>query len=273
MTPSEFAGISLGLGVVRGVRSFDVDPHGRLMGINYKVAWKPGENEAKCLLDPYSTAIKGITNALSATYTFSMVGGGNITIPKATGTAIEKAEPSEKATHSLDTCSCGFYAYYDGSNDYKSDARISAVVEGYGETLIGTRGFRASKARIAALCIPETKAKRPRIHWLTILWAAVACIFMALGIFALINGKTVAGWIQVGGAVAYAGCAVLNVWARRDDRSKSKTDPIPAEMLAKVRRNYPDVPVFTSFKAMVAAFPPDKGLEPSPDSDPRFWER
>lgn len=48
-------------------------------------------------------------------------------------------------------CSCGFYAYLNGFNEYNHYTRVTGVIEGYGETLIGSRGFRAQKARILAI--------------------------------------------------------------------------------------------------------------------------
>lgn len=50
-------------------------------------------------------------------------------------------------------CRCGFYGYYDGSNNYYRAGYISGVVEGYGEAVMGSRGFRVMKARIVALSV------------------------------------------------------------------------------------------------------------------------
>jgi hypothetical protein len=57
-------------------------------------------------------------------------------------------------------CSCGFYAYQRGSNDYyrpnhtTGSGNVQAVVRGYGKVVLGTRGFRAQKAQIVAICMP-----------------------------------------------------------------------------------------------------------------------
>lgn len=53
--------------------------------------------------------------------------------------------------HQFLGCSCGFYAYYNGYNEYLDSNAIVGIIEGYGETVIGTRGFRSQKARIVAL--------------------------------------------------------------------------------------------------------------------------
>jgi hypothetical protein len=52
-------------------------------------------------------------------------------------------------TH-MEYCSCGFYAYY-GEQEHQYNGQIAGVIEGYGETLVGTQGFRSEKARILAL--------------------------------------------------------------------------------------------------------------------------
>lgn len=115
-------------GVVTGTRSFEIDRLGRLTGVSYRTVWRPGENEAKCLeRDNVSTFITGTSGRL---------------------------QESPRSAHSLAECAHGFYGYYEGSNDYYAEGRVMAVIEAYGEAVIGTRGFRAAKARIVALHVP-----------------------------------------------------------------------------------------------------------------------
>ena len=72
--------------------------------------------------------------------------------------------------HSFESCECGFYAYLQGENEYLSryrtrqNPRIVGVVEGYGETFIGEKGFRSKKAKIVALA-PLEDPKRIKKHW------------------------------------------------------------------------------------------------------------
>lgn len=172
-------------GVVTGTRSFDVDNLGRLIGVSYRSVWTPGENAAKCLKRDDS-------------WMFQIVLGPN-------GTPQRVPEESRDEPHSIVDCSHGFYGYYEGSNDYYESGRVMGVVEAYGETVIGSRGFRASKARIAALHIP----------------------------------------------------ADIRYGTRR-----------------LIARNYPAIPTFDSFDAMVAEFPPDDaGNGLTPETDPDFWTR
>jgi hypothetical protein len=250
MSSEEFSGIGFAAGVVRGTRSFAVDKLGRLTGVSYKQVWTPGENEAICRREDegqfglsWSQMARQITytlNVSSPSYYSTAIGSGayasggvieTTTPAKRSGvdavlgtsphTAVaaeeaaarveaeraEKArlEAEKKARDTLADCSHGFYGYYDGSNDYYKQGYVMGVVEGYGETVIGTRGFRCMKARIVAIRIPK--------H-------------------------------------------------------------VPDRLRAMILRNYPDVPVFDTFKAMVAEFPADDaGVGVSPETDPDFWTR
>lgn len=111
----QFSGKEFAIGVARGARSFKVDRLGRLTGIHYTQVWTPGENHSEC---------------------------------RAEARAHKEGDFAEK-------CRCGFYGYYDGSNDFHADGTVSGVIEGYGEAVLGSRGFRVTKARIVALTIAD----------------------------------------------------------------------------------------------------------------------
>jgi hypothetical protein len=223
MSAEEFTGLGFAPGVVRGVRSFNVDKFGRLTGIVYPQVWKPGENNASCRADDgpmnygYTMTSAGQIFVRSQLSTPASppspssqsiwarhlgLGHGGFDLP-----AVEEPKPKPRAKHSLDTCKCGFYGYFDGSDDYHDKGKISAVVEAYGEVIIGTRGFRAMKAKIVAV------------------------------------------------------------------RVRADKDGIAGHMARKISNNYKGVAIFDNFEQMVAEFPPDVSLEPSPETDPEFWTR
>ncbi len=135
--------IGFAAGVVRGVRSFMVDSLGRLTGVSFPEVWRPGENEARCLKRIDDDLLPQLNSLMN------WAGGSRVIVPSPS--LITRSD-----THAMRDCKHGFYAYYDGSDDYHRDGYVSAVVEGYGETVIGTRGFRSMRARIVALHIPET---------------------------------------------------------------------------------------------------------------------
>lgn len=132
----QFSSLGFVPGVVRGARSFKVDEHGWLTGLVYPQIWESGENIAAC------------RRGQSGWGPYSYAPGG--WVPTAAFNA-----PEEKKPHKMRECKCGFHAYYDGSNDYYKQEHVAGVIEGYGDTIIGTRGFRSSKARIVALWVPE----------------------------------------------------------------------------------------------------------------------
>jgi hypothetical protein len=240
MSSEEFSGVDFAAGTVRGTRSFKVDKLGRLTGVSYEQVWTPGENHAECRKgeDPYSQMIRGMFDYRSIAFGSSAMAGGSVAIGSSaakrswvdailgapsTTSAVEdavakakaeeekriedekRAEEERRRRDSLSDCSHGFYGYYDGSNDYYKAGMVMGVIEGYGETVIGTRGFRCMKARIVAIRIPK--------H-------------------------------------------------------------VPDRLRKLVIRNYPDLPVFDTFKAMVAEFPPDDaGAGFTPEKDPDFWTR
>lgn len=133
------------VGVVRGVRSFKIDKLGRLTGVTYDQIWRPGENAAECRRAESITFYVDTSDFMRAFY-------GPSYVPPARP---PQPEIAPDKPHPMRDCKHGFYAYYDGSDDYHQKGMVSAVVEGYGETVIGTRGFRSMKARIVALHIPQ----------------------------------------------------------------------------------------------------------------------
>jgi len=151
-SPEEFAGtasLELAMGVVRGSRSFKVDYMGRLTGVAYPGVWAPGENLAQCLKVDWVMTYAPPVDTRS--WLEKLIG---VPAPRRTDCTFSYGPPEPDPTHSMSDCRCGFYGYYEGSNDFYEPGMVSGVVEGYGETLIGTRGFRCSKARIVALHIP-----------------------------------------------------------------------------------------------------------------------
>lgn len=62
-------------------------------------------------------------------------------------------------TH-MEYCECGFYAYY-ANEEHQYSGQVAGVIEGYGETLVGTKGFRTAKARILALTPYDFSQRSP----------------------------------------------------------------------------------------------------------------
>lgn len=280
MTETEFSGLrastapDFALGVVRGSRAFDVDSLGRLTGVSHKTIWTPGENTAECkapkterwfaqmvklmnqtqivdsgidpgfladarsynqqrqlrasrhyiapsldfknLFNDMEIALFGAFNVKEKPDLESFLTLDHAALKRASDEYKEKkrVEEEEKARKEaeakkldlMEHCTHGFHAYYEGSNDYgEDDERVNGVIEGYGETVVGTRGFRSMKARIVALHIPKD---------------------------------------------------------------------VPYKYDTLVRRNYPLIPIFDSFRDMMKEFPGESGgASYDPLTDPDFWTR
>lgn len=168
---SDFAGeeYEFAAGSLHGLRGWGMDESGRLHGVTHKEVWRPGENVSEC----------------RAQYTTSPCPGprrSSVAIPrisKKTWFGRDVAYPLEPASlydienhyepckhprcdmfrhydergdgHHFDrSCSCGFWAYDEAS--FAPQGVVLGVIEAYGKTTIGTKGFRAEKARIVGLC-------------------------------------------------------------------------------------------------------------------------
>lgn len=240
-------GVEFGVGSVMGTRSFLVNELGMLTGVVHQDTWNEGENHSVChvvadyiypvatqlyqyreqqmrlmytyiinnrnrprALEPkvnvnqpwygYKADEKNPPSPTFAVESFQPGAPGDPeydklqdSIDEATKrlhAVYDAADEHRKTKHSLDDCSCGFYAYYEGSNDYYREGMVMAIVKGTGELILGTRGFRAEKAEIVALHIPNA-----------------------------------------------------------------------VEDASAIVANYPSVPLFSSFEAMVAEFPPTGDID------------
>lgn len=269
----DFSG-PLAVGTVRGARSFEVDAYGRLHGIYYPAIWVPGENASHCFGQSAAAPYQAFAQAISSVM---------YTLPSPPAPKTTKPLPASKE-HSLDRCTCGFYGYFDGSNDYGAPSRISGIVEGYGRTVIGSRGFRSEKARLVALCVerrpyrfPLTRvfARYPTVA--NIGFPLSVCVAIVAFILAFVTTKSgtslapsMVPLVMLAAFFAFrSGPAAFSIGTPADGDGAW----LSKEQIALVRRNYPDLPFYTSFRQMVADFPPDKATVPSPETDAEFWTR
>jgi hypothetical protein len=57
-------------------------------------------------------------------------------------------------TKDMGNCSCGYYAYFitdRAKMHYATEGDVGAIIRGYGQTVVGTKGFRALKADLVAV--------------------------------------------------------------------------------------------------------------------------
>jgi len=158
-----FAQFGFAIGTVRGYRAWRLtdatDASGpRLAGVHHKQIWKPGENRAECRRVSYSRQ-----------YYETLQTAGMEPLQAVLRDEFGEVIWSEDGNAfpvegHLRECQCGFYGFFEGSNDYHEPnwdigrydkGPVGGMIEGYGQTLIGSRGFRCTKARIVALLLGD----------------------------------------------------------------------------------------------------------------------
>jgi hypothetical protein len=130
-----------------------------LRGVTYRAPWHDGENVAECMVtrqvDPMVLVRRQSwnTNALAPYITYGVSYDADPSKPTELlqGYAWDRCEGLDPE------CACGFYAYHSGDVYYATagpGCRVQGVIEGYGRMILGTKGYRAQKARILAICGP-----------------------------------------------------------------------------------------------------------------------
>jgi hypothetical protein len=136
--PTEFSGVDFAIGTVRGFRSWKVSAEGTLEPMAQSGVWLPGENRAVCNAYPSKEKLpeKGENESWQDR---------------------QKRVDEWKLAHDLTACEHGFYAYFltgaEQDRYSKSTPAVHGIIEGYGEVVIGTKGFRAAKGRILAISL------------------------------------------------------------------------------------------------------------------------
>lgn len=161
---SDFSDRPFVAGSLIGLRAFSVDSLGRLVGPSVNQVFTPTENLAECRRPQTmgwssgSFAPASFSSPIFHSDPASSSGSAWITL----NTGPPKVSLKKKPPHVLGGlgCTCGFYAYFDGRNDYKDGDHLAALIEGYGVCTVGSRGFRASKARVVALVAPGKRFPR-----------------------------------------------------------------------------------------------------------------
>lgn len=239
-------------GTLTGIRSFNVDGLGRLSAVTRGFAWQPGENEATCLIDPFSRMVQTISGAFQVPTAVIHYGNGD----------------SEKAHRAGQKgCSCGFYAYFDlGHNPHHQKGNVLGLIEGYGLMTVGDRGFRCEKARLVAL-VDESQRSG---WWRRIVWRRVATDAAGVAWWLLM----LAAFKQPGWARdLFGGMLGLQLGLSAFGWKRWLTRPIQSTVPVRVRELYPDVKIYPSVEAAAAAHPLVRPELPSPESDPEFWQR
>lgn len=171
MSAAEFTGqeFEFAVGSLQGLRAWDVDDLGRLHGVTHREVWRPGENVSICKTTiktpcPRPTLNRGSRPAEpergrkkkrrdTVEFTVSFTPSVPCGDPSCMG-GYHYGPPSHRFDPS---CACGFWAYDEAS--FTPQGEIVGVIDAYGKTTIGTKGFRAEKARILGLSRVDRNGK------------------------------------------------------------------------------------------------------------------
>jgi len=126
-------------GTIRGIRGWNLDRRGRLVGTwNQDFIWKPETHLGVCPYHSFSRMRAVVKN--ERLWSFSDE------VDSTPAPVTPEIEPS---------CSCGLYAYtdFESFDNAYGTLPVHGIVEGYGKTVVGEYGFRASSARIVALAL------------------------------------------------------------------------------------------------------------------------
>lgn len=240
------------LGTIYGMRTWEVESNGTLVPCSGGVyTYKNGENVAGCIM-----------------------------------TDIAKMRPRHRPAEKY--CTCGFYAYYDGSNYYGRGGtnHVTGIIEAYGKCQVGSAGFRAEKCRIVALVIPGHHAEEAEedhhypwckpAKWVgrsydrdaTFGIGGLGAAIIGL-IFTVLGGTIWGPWVLYPAlAVMYGGfcCYLLAAHALQHHMFTPGYDD---GRLSKVPKRYPDAEIFQSEAEMRKKYPLGRPEKPESELERR----
>jgi hypothetical protein len=149
-----FDGFPLTLGSIISLRSFRLTPSGQLTGVVKRRNWHEHENTATC-----EYRVHRGDKYQESCYTHYA------TKDSCPDDHFYHADKDSHGDVPEPNCHCGFWSY---NGDYPENRfsvpleTVSGVVEAYGRTVVGMKGYRSEKARILALCL-DTPLYRPDV--------------------------------------------------------------------------------------------------------------
>jgi len=238
-------------GSALGYRRFYVDRYGRLRGIAYQEIWTPDENTAVC----------GVVGRMPS---------------------------KNRVAEHMPSCTCGFYSYHSGrakgyvkprltfdSGTGRASIEVGGIVENYGHTIVGDKGFRSQYARIVALYLPDLKHRILRRKLVSFVFP-LAWLAGVVPVFAFTHRANAGDWI---GSIFVAILALFASILGTAFVFPAYTLEFAETKYALIRRNYPDVPIYTDRKKMLREHAitkfekaqPEPEPEISPQTSDDFW--
>ena len=225
----DFVGPSLVIGEIYGMRSWVLEnTEGELASIAYSHDWQPGVNSKRRCgnCDRWDDIVK----------------------PPEGSTWV-----SQPGDMSMSDCSCGFYAYYTPKTGYAVNARcVSGIVKGYGRTVVGDKGFRASKMEIVAFVRPKhlqpAKSKR-HVRWSWVV-LVVGLVTLGFGVFGNGTSASVSFLLGVANTLAF----MMLIASTRDIDVMPGGEAVTHAMWDALMLKYSEAQVFDSMKEARRAY-------------------
>ena len=232
------------MGSIHGLRTFRITNDGFLSPVVFTdkgFVYKDGVNEARC---PYNErkVLDGLLNM---------------------GAGLEEPELIPLHRVASKNCSCGFYAYTTPDKEYRFLDSTPGVIEGSGLVTVGSKGFRAEKAKIVALVKPSTNTVFPRNSFL---FACAVCF--NLGQFAV---RSYEYFFRNTGSVLYLlpslvtmaclllvfryGSQIIAKFSKQYAKFLKEHPPVTKDTVKNLQRHYPSVKWYKSEKAMLKDYP------------------
>lgn len=254
MTGGDFNGTTLVADRIVGVRGFTVvgdlnAGNGDLRGVSAMgshYSYREGVNVATCLLDPVERVFTYVASAHNGDHDYPgeqlSISDGRFSIEHVPG-----------QLH----CSCGFYAYYTIDDAPLARQGIVGIVAGTGRVTAGQKGFRAQRAQILALVVPEPPWRGR--WWGVLVYAFASAYFTTEALVDALQFTFHPGWLR-GAAL------VLHVWlawwcTRQWYRSRAaRRNPQTAigywlRVDRLIRKRYPNVQIYRTVAAALRAHP------------------
>lgn len=223
---SDFAGheYDFAAGSLKGLRGWNMDKFGRLHGVTHEEVWRPGENVSICKQERQIACPK--KNLREEARKASEAGRAKVEKKKRKGRdpirqewleanrdpsgywpAVACGDPAcvngryhiVGSGHRFDPdCRCGFWAYDEAG--FRALGTVVGVIEGYGKTTVGTKGFRCEKARIVAISCENGEGVRHSRSMLARLAALYPDVAFVENLDALIDehSEVLRTWPEVG---------------------------------------------------------------------------
>jgi len=150
-------------------------------------------------------------------------------------------------------CSCGFYAYFENTNNkHTAPGDIEAIIRGYGTTTLGRKGFRSEKADLIALVRPEPISARfkkiPRKYeykLAKLIHHSIIILSMALGVIMILQLQL--NFLALGAYLLVIFLANFLLVPLSFKLVNMVVEP-PVIDFDILKQNYPNVPVFDSME-------------------------